>query len=104
MYRLCQELLLTQSVHYDEDAKKTPVWVSHATRTCRKAAPFTDIMSTTENNNLALSKRARSTPAPNETVRALRRSGMWRAQYFIHRLFITIAVTPTEPPMHDLSP
>eukprot|EP00962_Isochrysis_galbana_P061260 scaffold36309_cov148-Isochrysis_galbana.AAC.3 len=25
-------------------------------------------MSTTENNNLALSKRARSTPAPNETV------------------------------------
>ena len=42
--------------------------VSHATRTCRKAAPFTDAMSTMENNNLALSKRARSTPAPNETV------------------------------------
>mmetsp|Transcript_26075 Transcript_26075/g.84158 ORF Transcript_26075/g.84158 Transcript_26075/m.84158 type:complete len:256 (+) Transcript_26075:3787-4554(+) len=43
-------------------------WVSHATRNCRKAAPFTDVMSTMENNQMALSKRARSTPAPNETV------------------------------------
>eukprot|EP00962_Isochrysis_galbana_P001718 scaffold454_cov124-Isochrysis_galbana.AAC.12 len=47
---------------------KTPVWVSHATRNCRKAAPFTDIKSTMANNNLALSKRPRNIPTPNETV------------------------------------
>mmetsp|Transcript_31711 Transcript_31711/g.101092 ORF Transcript_31711/g.101092 Transcript_31711/m.101092 type:complete len:211 (+) Transcript_31711:762-1394(+) len=63
-------LLLTTmlSMSLMRTREKTPVWVSHATRTCRKAAPFTDVMSTMENNQMALSKRARSTPAPNETV------------------------------------
>eukprot|EP00962_Isochrysis_galbana_P016063 scaffold4596_cov109-Isochrysis_galbana.AAC.2 len=37
-------------------------------RNCRKAAPFTDIKSTMANNNLALSKRPRNIPTPNETV------------------------------------
>jgi len=49
--------------------RNSPVWVSHtATRTCRKAVPFTDVKSTMANNNMALSKRPRNIPTHNETV------------------------------------
>eukprot|EP00962_Isochrysis_galbana_P021065 scaffold6196_cov113-Isochrysis_galbana.AAC.8 len=60
--------LRKQRLRHRPNLTKTPVWVSHATRTCRKAAPFTDVMSTMENNNMALSKRPRNIPTPNETV------------------------------------
>eukprot|EP00962_Isochrysis_galbana_P043562 scaffold16628_cov124-Isochrysis_galbana.AAC.1 len=56
-------------VQYSTQYIKTPVWVSHATRTDRQAAPFTDLPHAMAIDNLAPPKRSRNPLTTNETVR-----------------------------------